>query len=54
MKISVVVHKTFEHSWPFAADHLCSLFEKQGEVELIRVQEDDLRPIGKISPHVFP
>ena len=51
MKISVVVNKTFEHSWPFAADHLCSMFEKQGEVELIRVQEDDLRPIGKILPH---
>ena len=45
MSSLIVVHPTFEATWPFAADHLFALWQKQGEARLVRLGDDDKRPL---------
>jgi phosphoglycerate dehydrogenase-like enzyme len=46
----IVVHPDFEATWPFAADHLHSLWQAQGPVALARLADDDRRPAGQVAP----
>src|SRR4051794_27113260 len=43
----IVVHPDFDRDWPFAADHFAALWQAQGEVELVRLADDDRRPLGE-------
>jgi phosphoglycerate dehydrogenase-like enzyme len=45
----IVVHPDFDATWPFAADHLHTLFATQGPTELIRVVQADRRPLGQLA-----
>ena len=47
----IVVHPDFDATWPFAADHLRTLFATQGPTDLIRVGQADRRPLGQLVAH---
>ena len=49
----IVVHPTFEATWPFVANHLYSLWQKQGEVKLIRLGDNDQRPLHEAVPDLM-
>jgi phosphoglycerate dehydrogenase-like enzyme len=49
MSSLIVVHPDFEATWPFAADHLHALCRAQGPAELIRLADDDRRPLGQVA-----
>src|SRR5215213_4221884 len=44
----IVVHPTFEATWPFVADELHTLFAAQGPIELMRLKDGDRRALGRI------
>ncbi|HEX5689736.1 MAG TPA: NAD(P)-dependent oxidoreductase, partial [Roseiflexaceae bacterium] len=46
----IVVHPDFEATWPFAADHLHSLWQTQAPTELVRLHDGDNRPVGDVAP----
>ena len=48
MGSTIVVHKTFEHSWPFAADRFHELWKKQGTVDFIGAAEENPRRLGEL------
>lgn len=48
MSSCIVVHPSFDSSWPYAADHFHALWRQQGDVQFVRLQRDDMRPIGQI------
>lgn len=48
MKSAIVVSPHFDGVWPFAADHFCALWREQGEVEFVRLDPGDQRPVGEI------
>lgn len=48
MKSLIIVHPNFEASWPCSADHFHKLWKEQGEVEFIRLEHTDKRPLGEI------
>jgi phosphoglycerate dehydrogenase-like enzyme len=50
MNSAIVVHNNFDKTWPFAADHLRSLWERQGELEFVRLNASDDRPLGEVLP----
>ncbi len=41
MSSLIVVHPTFEATWPFVADHLLALWQKQGTAKLVRLTDED-------------
>lgn len=47
----IIVHPDFDSIWPFAADHLHSLFLAQGDVEFQRLQHQDTRTLGELLQH---
>ena len=42
----IVVHPSFDGVWPFAADHFHSLWQQEGEVDFVRLEPGDDRPLG--------
>jgi phosphoglycerate dehydrogenase-like enzyme len=44
----IVVHPDFDATWPLAADHLLALWQAQGPAELIRLGDDERRPLGQV------
>lgn len=51
MRSIIVVHPKFDKTWPFTADYLQALWEKQGNFEFIRLDDEDHRKTGDIIPH---
>ncbi len=45
----ILVHPRFDAIWPFAADHLHQRWMAEGEVEFIRLQPGDARPLGEVA-----
>ena len=43
MSSLIVVHPTFEATWPFVADHLFALWQQQSPAQLIRLEPNDAR-----------
>jgi phosphoglycerate dehydrogenase-like enzyme len=50
MSSAIVVHPDFDRIWPFAADHFHHLWQAQGEVTFLRLNHEDIRPLGEILP----
>lgn len=50
MKSVIVVHPSFEASWPWVANHLHAIWQGQGTVEFIRLSSDDTRMLGQLIP----
>lgn len=48
MSSCIVVHPSFDHSWPFGADHFHYLWKQQGEVTFIRLSDDNNQTLGEI------
>lgn len=48
MSSLIAVHPTFDAVWPFAADHLGALWQKQGPLRFVRLQHDDDRPLHEV------
>jgi len=48
LKSLIVVHPNFEASWSYSADHFHKLWKEEGEVEFIRLDYGDSRPVGEI------
>ena len=48
MRSCIVSHRTFERHWPFVHKHCKTLWEKQGETDIVSVGEDDERPLGQV------
>ncbi len=46
MRSVIIVHPSFEASWPWVADVLFSLWQAQGSVEFIRTLPGDNRPLS--------
>ena len=46
----IAVHPVFEATWPFVADHLLTLWQRQGPVQLVRLADDDQRPLHAAVP----
>jgi phosphoglycerate dehydrogenase-like enzyme len=42
----IVVHPSFDGVWPLAADHFHGLWQEQGEVDFVRLQPGEERPLG--------
>lgn len=49
MSSLILVHPTFEATWPFVVDHLHALWQQQGDVQLIRVQPDESRAVHALG-----
>lgn len=45
----IVVHPTFEATWPFVADHLLALWQRQGEAYLIRLAPADAHALHELG-----
>src|SRR5262249_15958417 len=50
MSTLIVFHPDFHSTWPFAANPLHALFESQGPAQLIRLADQDRRPLGQLTP----
>jgi hypothetical protein len=50
MRSVIIVSSVFDKTWPYAADHFHSLWSTQGEVEFIRLVDEDSRPTGAYLP----
>lgn len=48
MSSCIVVHNRFKHSWPFAAEHFHKLWQQQGDVSFVYLQQDDQRKLGEV------
>lgn len=48
MKSLIIVHPNFDGVWPYTADHFHKLWKEEGEVEFIRLDYGDDRPVGEI------
>ncbi len=44
----IVVHPNFDRVWPFAADHLNTLWSEQGNTEFIRLAANDNRSLAAV------
>jgi phosphoglycerate dehydrogenase-like enzyme len=51
MSSLIIVHPEFEATWPFVADDLYALFAAQGPAELMRLADDERRPLGDLVAH---
>jgi phosphoglycerate dehydrogenase-like enzyme len=49
MSSLIVVHPTFEATWPFVADHLHALWHQQDEAQFIRLQHDETRAVHELG-----
>jgi phosphoglycerate dehydrogenase-like enzyme len=49
VKSLIVVHPRFDRVWPFAADRFYTHWQTQGDVQFIRLHDDDQRNIGEIA-----
>ncbi|SFM38810.1 Phosphoglycerate dehydrogenase [Paenibacillus sp. 1_12] len=49
MSSLIVVHPKFDRVWPWAADHLHSLWKGQGMVQFVRLQPGDTRSIAELA-----
>jgi phosphoglycerate dehydrogenase-like enzyme len=49
MSSLILVHPTFEATWPFVADHLHALWQRQGDAQLVRVQPDETRAVHELG-----
>jgi phosphoglycerate dehydrogenase-like enzyme len=47
----IAVHADFDAIWPFAADHARALWERQGEVEFVRLAPGDGRMLSEVASH---
>ena len=47
MRSVMIVHDSFDNTWPFAADHFRALWEKQGPVEFERRNDQICPPLGR-------
>lgn len=45
----IVVHPSFEATWPFVADHLHALWQRQGESQLIRLAPAETRAVHELG-----
>ncbi|MEM7130988.1 MAG: NAD(P)-dependent oxidoreductase [Chloroflexota bacterium] len=45
----ITVHRKFERHWPLVADHLYQQWSAQGETNILRVKEEDERPLSEIA-----
>lgn len=50
MRSVIVVDPEFDRRWPFAADHFRARWEAEGEVEFLRLGDDEARPLGELVP----
>lgn len=48
MRSVIVVHPTFDRTWPFSADHFHALWKETGDVDFIRLEDHDSRNLGEI------
>ena len=48
-KSLIVVHSRFDLVWPFAADHLHTLWEADGDVEFHRLENTNDQLLGQIA-----
>ncbi|MBM3279815.1 MAG: hydroxyacid dehydrogenase [Candidatus Handelsmanbacteria bacterium] len=48
MSSLIVVHPDFDHIWPFAGDYFRALWEREGEVEFVRVGDGEERPLRQL------
>ena len=48
MPSTLIVHPRFDATWPFAADHLRHLWQRQGDVDFTRLAVDDQRSLAAI------
>ena len=48
MTTLIIVHPTFDATWPFAADHLAKLCQPHVELTFIRTHDDEDRPLHQI------
>jgi len=48
MRSVIVTHPTFDGVWPFSADHFHHIWQSQGPVEFIRLEDHDNRRLGEI------
>ena len=44
MDSAIVVHPDFDHTWPWAADHLREIWAAQGPLQFVRQAHDDKNP----------
>lgn len=49
MSSLILVHPTFEATWPFVADHLHALWQAQGDTQLVRLQPDETRAMHALG-----
>lgn len=49
MSSLILVHPTFEATWPFVAGHLHALWQQQGDVQLIRLAPDEARTLHELD-----
>ncbi|MBT3273096.1 MAG: hydroxyacid dehydrogenase [Spirochaetales bacterium] len=50
MKSVIVVQGTFKHGWPFIADRLKEIWQNQGDLKVIEIDETDKRSISEVIP----
>jgi phosphoglycerate dehydrogenase-like enzyme len=50
MRSVIIVHPSFDATWPWTADHFHTLWKAQGSTEFIRVAPDELKPLGELVP----
>ena len=48
MSTTLIVHPRFDATWPFAADHLHHLWQRQGKVTFVRLDATDARSLGQV------
>lgn len=48
MQSAIVVHPNFDHSWPWAADHMRTLWQAQGPVQFIRLPYGEAPPVHTV------
>lgn len=48
MRSVIIVHPEFDRTWPFAIERLLQLMEKDGTVELIRLEASSTRKVGEV------
>jgi hypothetical protein len=44
----IVIHPEFESHWPFVAEHFKSLWQRQGETDLVRLAQEDGRRLDEV------
>ena len=50
MSSAIVVHPSFDGTWPYAADAFARRWAAEGSVEFVRLEHGDDRPVGQLVP----